>query len=158
MLPQGSPALPLIEIHITPEAERISPPDLNRLEQIGHHAVPACLAAAIPGESVLADLSEIEVTLMTDPEIAAVHGEFLDDPTPTDVITFHHGEILISLDTANRQAPIHGLNYPDETALYLIHGLLHLAGWDDHDPSAAAAMANLQQSILQKTLAELAIQ
>ena len=157
MLPPASPALPVIEIHLTPDAEKFSPPCLNRLEQIGRHALPACLAAALPSENVLADLSEIEVTLMTDPEIATIHGEFLDDPTPTDVITFHHGEILISLDTAARQSLSHGLSFPDETALYLIHGLLHLAGWDDHDPAAAAAMATLQQSILQRTLTELAV-
>lgn len=157
MLPPASPALPVIEIHLTPDAEKLSPPGLNRLEQIGRLALPACLAAALPSENVLADLSEIEVTLMTDPEIATIHGEFLDDPTPTDVITFHHGEILISLDTAARQSLSHGLSFPDETALYLIHGLLHLAGWDDHDPAAAAAMATLQQSILQRTLTELAV-
>ena len=157
MLPPASPALPVIEIHLTPDAEKLSPPCLNRLEQIGRHALPACLAAALPSENVLADLSEIEVTLMTDPEIATIHGEFLDDPTPTDVITFHHGEILISLDTAARQTPTHGLSLPDETALYLIHGLLHLAGWDDHDPAAAAAMATLQQTILQQILTELAV-
>jgi probable rRNA maturation factor len=157
MLPPASPAFPVIEIHITPDAEKLSPPCLARLEQIGHHALPACLAAARPTENVLADLTEIEVTLMTDPEIATIHGEFLDDPTPTDVITFHHGEILISLDTAARQSLSHGLSVPDETALYLIHGLLHLAGWDDHDPDSAAAMATLQQSILQQTLTALTV-
>jgi probable rRNA maturation factor len=153
----ASPEPPLIEIHLTPAAELLAPPSLTRLQQIGRHALPACLAAALPADNVLADLSEIEITLMTDPEIASVHGEFLDDPTPTDVITFHHGEILISLDTAARQAATHGLSIPDETALYLIHGLLHLAGWDDHDPAAAAAMAALQQTILRQTLTELAV-
>jgi probable rRNA maturation factor len=157
MLPPASPAFPVIEIHITPDAEKLSPPCLTRLEKIGHLALPSCLAAALPSENVLADLSEIEVTLMTDPEIASIHGEFLDDPTPTDVITFHHGEILISLDTAARQSLSHGLSFPDETALYLIHGLLHLAGWDDHDPAAAAAMATLQQTILQQSLTELPV-
>lgn len=157
MLPPASPALPVIEIHLTPDAGKLSPPCLTRLEQIGRLALPACLAAALPSENVLADLSEIEVTLMTDPEIATIHGEFLDDPTPTDVITFHHGEILISLDTAARQSLCHGLSFPDETALYLIHGLLHLAGWDDHDPAAAAAMATLQQTILQQSLTELPV-
>lgn len=157
MLPPASPAFPVIEIHITPDAEKLSPPCLTRLEQIGHHALPSCIAAARPTDNVLTGLSEIEVTLMTDPEIAAIHGEFLDDPTPTDVITFHHGEILISLNTAARQAATHGLSVPDETALYLIHGLLHLAGWDDHDPTSATAMANLQQTILQQILTELAV-
>lgn len=147
--------LPAIEIHVSEEAQSLMPAGLDpdRLIQIARHAHPACLAAARPDQNVLADLSEIEVTLLSDPEIAVVHGEFLDDPTPTDVITFHHGEILISLDTAARQAPAHGLSAPDETALYLIHGLLHLAGWDDHDPDEAAEMAVLQHSLLKAALA-----
>lgn len=147
--------LPTIEIHVSEEAQPLMPAglDTDRLIQIARHAYPACLAAARPDQNVLTDLSEIEVTLLSDSEIAAVHGEFLADPTPTDVITFHHGEILISLDTAARQAAVHGLSTPDETALYLIHGLLHLAGWDDHDPEEAAEMAALQHSLLKAALA-----
>jgi probable rRNA maturation factor len=145
---------PLIEVHISSAAESLVPPELDiaHLAQLGSHALPACLAAARPTENVLAHLTEIEVTLLSDPEIAAIHGEFLDDPTPTDVITFHHGEILISLDTAARQAPEHGLSLRDEIALYLIHGLLHLAGWDDHDPTEATAMASLQRDLLAAAL------
>jgi len=101
-----------------------------------------------PQHNVLTELSEIEVTLMTDPEIAAIHGEFLDDPTPTDVITFHHGEILISLETAARQSATHGLTPPDETALYLIHGLLHLAGHDDATPADREKMEAAQEIIV----------
>mgnify|MGYP000738786712 CR=1 FL=1 len=64
-------------------------------------AVPGCLAQGKEREdAVLATLEEVEITFVDDAEIARVHGEFLDDPTPTDVITFHHGEILISADTA----------------------------------------------------------
>ena len=113
---------------------------------------PLCLQSPGVDENVLAGLQDIEVTLVSDAEIAAVHGEFLDDPTPTDVITFHHGEILISLETATRQAAQHGLSVAHETALYLVHGLLHLAGWDDHDPDSAAAMASLQERLLMTAL------
>lgn len=145
---------PLIEIHVSDAAEPLLPAGLNlaRLVLIAEHAYPACLAAARPEQNVLAQLTELEVTLLSDLEIAGVHGEFLDDPTPTDVITFHHGEILISLETAARQAPLHGFNAADEVTLYLIHGLLHLAGWDDHDPTEAAAMATLQHSLLTAAL------
>lgn len=147
---------PLIEIHVSDTAQSLLPLglDLDRLVQIAVHAYPACLAAARPPHNVLTDLTEIEVTLLSDPEIAAVHGEFLGDPTPTDVITFHHGEILISLDTAARQAAQHTFSPSDEVALYLIHGLLHLAGWDDHEPTEAAAMANLQHTLLSAALTQ----
>jgi probable rRNA maturation factor len=155
MQPPASSELPILEIHLSPGAPPLDPAELLRLEQIGLLALPACLDAARPTDNVLCNLSEIEITLMSDSEIASVHGEFLDDPTPTDVITFHHGEILISVETATRQAASHGLSTQDETALYLIHGLLHLAGWDDHNPDSAAAMASLQQNILNQTLKEL---
>jgi probable rRNA maturation factor len=84
-----------------------------------------------------------------------VHADFLDDPTPTDVITFHHGEILISLDTAARQAAEYRLPYEHEAALYIIHGLLHLGGWDDHNPTEAADMKTLQERILKEALLKL---
>jgi probable rRNA maturation factor len=123
------------------------------LRRVMKHALPLCLAAAKPGDDcVLPALPEIEATLIDDAEIARVHGEFLDDATPTDVITFHHGEILVSVETAARQAPDHGALFEHEVALYLIHGLLHLAGWHDHDPAEAHAMAETQQRILQQCL------
>jgi len=77
----------------------------------------------------------------------------MDDPTPTDVITFHHGEILISLDTARREAPAHGHTVAEETLLYLIHGLLHLSGHTDlHEPDRSA-MHREQEDILRQILA-----
>ncbi|WP_075087524.1 hypothetical protein [Verrucomicrobium spinosum] len=53
-------------------------------------AVPKCLAAARESESPLSQLNEVDFVLVSDRTIAKVHGDFLDDPTPTDVITFHH--------------------------------------------------------------------
>lgn len=149
-------SIPTIELGASEEASQHLPSDLSLtwLADVGRFAFPHAQAAALEGVSVLDQLQEIEVTLLTDSEIAAVHAEFLDDPTPTDVITFHHGEILISIETAARQAVEHGHNQPvaHEVALYLIHGLLHLSGWDDHEPSAATAMAELQQAILKQAL------
>lgn len=123
------------------------------LRSIGKAALPACFDAVRSPEAPLPSLPEIEVSVVSDEEIARVHGDFLDDPTPTDVITFHHGEILISADTALRQGAEHGQSLDVEVALYLVHGLLHLAGWDDHEESEAAEMALRQEAILQKALA-----
>jgi probable rRNA maturation factor len=118
-------------------------------------AVPDCLAQGKErDDAVLATLEEVEITFVDDAEIARVHGEFLDDPTPTDVITFHHGEILISTETAARQAVDHGQPFGLELALYAVHGLLHLAGWHDEDPDEAKAMAEVQAGILQGALAK----
>lgn len=122
------------------------------LRKVGKAALPGCLAAIKSPEAPLPSLAEIEVTIVGDADIARVHGDFLGDPTPTDVITFHHGEILISADTAERQAKEHGQSFENEVALYLVHGLMHLAGWDDHEQEEAREMAKRQESILQTAL------
>jgi probable rRNA maturation factor len=119
--------------------------------------VPAALGAvlAIVGsdeEVILDQLELVEVSLVSDEAIAAVHGEFMDDPTPTDVITFHHGEILVSSDTAMREAPAHGHTHEEELLLYIVHGLLHLNGYDDLTPSARDRMHRRQDEILQQLI------
>ncbi|MBL9130590.1 MAG: rRNA maturation RNase YbeY [Verrucomicrobiaceae bacterium] len=140
-----------ISIYNRQKARKVPLPWLRRVAKA---AFPHCLDAQKPGpECVLSRLEEIEISLVTDKAIARVHGEFLDDPTPTDVITFHHGEILISAETAARQAKENGQPFHHELALYIIHGLLHLAGWDDHDKKEARQMAKTQQRILDEALA-----
>lgn len=122
------------------------------LRKVGKAALPGCFAEIKSADAPLASLPEIEITIVDDADIARVHGDFLDDPTPTDVITFHHGEILISADTAERQGREHGQSVNREVALYLVHGLMHLAGWDDHEADEAREMAERQEKILQAAL------
>lgn len=130
-------------------------PDLPWLRRILKAALPHCLAEAKSSESPLPELEEIEFTIISDDEIAVVHAEFLEDPTPTDVITFHHGEILVSADTALRQGAEHGQALNEELALYLIHGLMHLGGWDDHEAEEAAEMTRRQEAIHRRVLSEI---
>ena len=97
----------------------------------------------------------VSVSLIDDPEIQRVHTQFMDNPDPTDVITFPYGEegdVLISVETAARQAEELGASFEREIALYLIHGLLHLAGYDDTTPAAREEMDKLQESLLTKVL------
>ncbi|RYD38153.1 MAG: rRNA maturation RNase YbeY [Verrucomicrobiaceae bacterium] len=122
--------------------------DLDRLEAAGRAALSEVLKSPGPEEPALPRLPEIEITFVDDAVISRVHAEFLDDPTPTDVITFEHGEILISTETALRQAPEHGQPPLRETALYLIHGLLHLNGHEDHTETGRGTMQRLQETIL----------
>lgn len=102
--------------------------------------------------SVLAALDEIGIVLVSDQRIAALHDEFMSDPTPTDVITFRHGEIVISAETARREARRRNLPVSEELALYAVHGLLHLAGWSDTDAASAAGMRSMQEKILRRAL------
>jgi probable rRNA maturation factor len=113
----------------------------------------SAVAAAERCDSVLRGLSEISVVLVSDRRIAALHGEFMGDPTPTDVITFLHGEIVLSAETAQREARQRGLPVAQEIARYVVHGLLHLAGWTDADAGAAADMRLIQEKILRRARA-----
>lgn len=115
-------------------------------EAVGR-AWPAIGAAQKDG-SVLGELDEITVVLVSDRRMAALHGEFLGDASPTDVITFQHGEIVISAETARREAREWREPVPREVARYAVHGLLHLAGWSDATPRSAATMRSVQEKIL----------
>jgi probable rRNA maturation factor len=125
------------------------PLDMDRLFRAAADAMPLVLQSPGPHDSVLEDLEEVEVSFITDADIAQAHARFLDDPTPTDVITFQHGEILISTETALRHAGEHAEDPRRECALYVIHGLLHLHGHEDHVPEEANVMRGIQERILE---------
>ena len=93
----------------------------------------------------------VSLLLTDDAEIARIHGEFLDDPTPTDVISFDldgTAEIVISTETAARMADLHGHSCADEVALYVVHGLLHLCGYDDIDAEDRQRMRQAEREVL----------
>ena len=124
---------------------------LPAVAEVVQRAWPDIAAAELKG-SVLRRLPEICFVVVSDARIAALHDEFMSDPTPTDVITFHHGEIVLSAETARREARQRGLPLPAEIARYAVHGLLHLAGWSDGDSGAAADMRSIQEKILRRAL------
>jgi probable rRNA maturation factor len=142
-------AKPALEIFSHQEQHHL---DLVWLTERACAALPWCLEVKKAVDAPLAMLSEVEVSIVSDAEIARVHDEFMDDPTATDVITFHHGEIIVSADTAARCGPEHGLTLHHELLLYVIHGLLHLAGWDDHDEAERTLMHGHQERILARLL------
>ncbi|MGE4619027.1 MAG: rRNA maturation RNase YbeY [Planctomycetota bacterium] len=99
----------------------------------------------------------IGICFVDDEQIAKLHGDFMDDPTATDVITFPleeplegilDGEIVISTDTAIRQATERNCSVLREVYLYVVHGLLHLLGHDDLEAKQAEAMNQLQEAHL----------
>lgn len=108
------------------------------------------VAAAARGRCALRSLEEVDFVLVSDRRIAALHSEFMGDPSATDVITFHHGEIVISAETARREALARGMDPSEELARYAVHGLLHLAGWSDATSAEAAAMRRCQEKILRR--------
>jgi probable rRNA maturation factor len=99
-----------------------------------------------------ADLPAIHFVLVDRATIARVHGDFLGDPAETDVITFPYGEILVCPAVARDRAKEHGLEIEQEVLLYALHGLLHLAGYDDTTPALAKEMAIAQARLLKRAL------
>lgn len=134
-----------ISLHNRQRKVRVNLPWLRRFAVT---ALGECLRHPAHGETPLPRLREVEVTLVSDATIARVHRDFMDIPGATDVITFDHGEIVISTDTARTNAVQYGRTLQEELALYIVHGLLHLNGYEDKEPADAARMHRLQEGIL----------
>ena len=104
---------------------------------------------------------ELSVLLTDDPSIRALNRQWRRKDKPTDVLSFpagepppgargrrHLGDVILSLDTARRQARSHRRSLADELDLYLAHGLLHLLGHDHHRRPDAERMAALEARLL----------
>jgi probable rRNA maturation factor len=103
-------------------------------------------------KSEIASLNQIYILVVSDRRMAALHKEFCGIPGPTDVLTFQHGEIVISADTAATQARMFHTSVTSEIQLYVLHGLLHLAGFDDATPSKRRQMHQLQKKLMTTVL------
>ncbi|MGA2062362.1 MAG: rRNA maturation RNase YbeY [Thermoguttaceae bacterium] len=127
----------MLSITIT-NAQSQLPVDKKRLRR----AVRMILKA----ESI--ERATIEVAVVDDRTIAELHQRYLDDPSPTDVLSFVlerspkyiEGEIVVSADTAAASAPNYNWTAGDELLLYVIHGTLHLVGYDDTTPKKRSKM------------------
>ena len=100
----------------------------------------------------LKELETVEISIIDDKQIAKVHGEFMNDPSPTDVITFDYGEILVSAETALSNSEELQVSLENEILLYIIHGMLHLGGYLDGSRADFKEMKSLQEMILDSCL------
>lgn len=99
----------------------------------------------------------VSVALVDDPTIHTINRRHLDHDWPTDVITFPlsgpddpelAGELVVSAEMAATTAEQAGVGAWDELALYVVHGLLHLCGYDDTTASDRDAMRRREGEIL----------
>jgi len=121
---------------------------LTALEEIGDKAAILALAAMVDQENSLQHLATLEVAIVDDETSAKVHRDFMDIDGATDVITFHHGEIVIGAEVAKRQAEEFGEPFGREILRYFVHGLLHLAGHEDEEDEERAEMEVVQEKIV----------
>jgi probable rRNA maturation factor len=115
----------------------------------------------------LATSYELSLRLTNDLEIQALNAQFRHQDKPTDVLSFaamevdfpqvadnpadlalYLGDIIISVDTAARQASEHGYSLRKELAWLASHGLLHLLGWDHPDDASLSLMLDRQETFL----------
>jgi len=105
-------------------------------------------------------LRELSIALVDDAQIKRLHLHFLGEGSVTDVLSFPleldragrvlSGEIVVCVPQARRQARRLGTTLADELLLYVLHGLLHLCGWDDRTAADFVAMHAQEDLILQR--------
>jgi probable rRNA maturation factor len=122
--------------------------NVAELEEFAANAVRHCLQLQKGKRTDLRKLREVFVWLISDRRMSRLHRQFLGESGPTDVMTFHDGEIFISVETARRYAREFGNSLIGEIKLDIVHGLLHLHGFDDREPASARRMKNTQEKIL----------
>ena len=105
-------------------------------------------------------VGEIGYMFVDDEKILEVNNEYLGHDYYTDVITFDYdeddvinGDIVISLDTVRTNAEQFGKTYDDELHRVIIHGILHLLGYDHVTPEQERQMFGLQRQLLLTFLA-----
>ncbi|MEW5895847.1 MAG: rRNA maturation RNase YbeY [Candidatus Omnitrophota bacterium] len=109
--------------------------------------------------------ADLSVVFVTDKKIQSINRKFLNHDFPTDVISFDlsekqlsrvkrvkihliEGEIYISTASAVRNAKEYGSSNIEEILLYIIHGILHLLGHNDHSSQERKRMRRKEQEVM----------
>ena len=138
--------------------QRTRPVEIRRLRRI---------CASLLEDFLHIKHAEFGITLVGAPEMSRINWQFLQHEGATDVITFNHGsapapgpqpphasqpplhgELFICLDEAVRQARRFGTTWQSELVRYLIHGTLHLLGYDDHGAADHRRMKREENRLL----------
>lgn len=141
-------------------SRQIDEQEENALRSLADRAVSVVLD--MEGRSK--EMCEVSVLYTDDSFIRELNDQYRGEDGATDVLSFPMmspeemdiasgfpevlGDIVISLDTAERQAEERGVSLREEVGLLLIHGCLHLLGYDHDDPSEEAIMWRKQQTAL----------
>lgn len=143
MKPNGPRIFPIVPRHV-----RLSP---GRLRTITERT----LAFAAP--HVVGDVC---VVVTGDEQIRKLNKRFRSKNKPTDVLAFPmgdgsrqgepFGDVVISYETARRQAREYGAGLAEEITRLLVHGTLHLCGYDHHEPREAARMFAATRMLLRE--------
>lgn len=105
--------------------------------------------------------AELSISFVTDRQIKTLNRIYRHKNRHTDVLSFSMregtrikkdtdilGDVIISADRARAQAKSFGTSFKEEMELYIIHGVLHLLGYDDEKPSAAKQMREKEKELM----------
>ena len=135
------------------------------LQQLEHWLKIVCGDESLDCPTLVRSAEELSLGLRftDDANIADLNSAWRQKTGPTDVLSFaaldeagdwmegpsiELGDIIVSLETARRQAQEHGHSLQRELRWLVSHGLLHLLGWDHPDDESLAAMLALQEKLL----------
>lgn len=95
----------------------------------------------------------VSLVLTSDDHLARLHDEYMGNPEPTDIMTFPDdeqpgGDIVISVEQAERQRHEDAWPLAQELRFLALHGVLHLTGWDDATEELRASMLDRQRALL----------
>jgi probable rRNA maturation factor len=105
--------------------------------------------------------TEVSITFTNNEEIHQLNKEYRDIDRPTDVLSFPFynsfnlpvkmlGDVIISLEKADSQSEEYGHSFKREISFLIVHGILHLLGYDHHTPEEEKEMFGLQKELLQE--------
>ncbi len=151
--------MPKVKVYIQNEQKQVKVPSGMRL------LIRKCCAAVLSHERFKGD-AEVSVLFINDNEIHKLNKEYRDKDRPTDVLSFPLGEngvydtnmetgakllgdVVISMETAVRQAKMYGHSIEREVGFLTVHSMLHLLGYD-HETSTldATIMREKEEAIL----------
>ncbi|MDP3791993.1 MAG: rRNA maturation RNase YbeY [Candidatus Omnitrophota bacterium] len=95
--------------------------------------------------------TKLDIVFLSDKAIKPVNKKYKHSDRATDVLSFDLGEcgqILISSDTALKNSKVFGTLFEEEIILYVIHGILHLFGYDDETAREKKKMSAKENRIL----------
>ena len=139
-----------------PTAIQVDVSNQQASHTIDEGLVAAAVRTVLAGEGITR--ATISVAIVDDPTIHELNRTYLNHDYPTDVLSFRlneetadlDGELIVSAETAANQAEQYGWTMADELLLYLVHGTLHLVGYEDEDAASQSQMRNRERHFLKQ--------
>jgi probable rRNA maturation factor len=152
-----------------PAAQSVSPPEIDimveagawtgepKLRELVTRAVAAVIATARPP---LVEGAELSLVFTDDEHVRVLNRQYRGKDSPTNVLSFPGaadkpgaygpllGDIVVAEETVAREASDQSLSFDDHLVHLVVHGFLHLLGYDHEDDAEAAVMEGMETQIL----------